>query len=93
MLQRADELAARRRAGCGSQVRPFCGDERLASVRQNENELQATAHARVPEHLQGLSLEGVMRAGDHHWLREVLTVGSVWWFPSTRSITTFSWAG
>jgi hypothetical protein len=26
----------------------------------------------------------MMRAGDGHSLREVLTVGSVWWFPSTR---------
>ena len=62
-------------------VRPFGGDQRLASVRQNENELQATAHARVPEDLQRLSFEWVMRAGDDHSLREVLTVGSVWWFP------------
>src|ERR1019366_3693084 len=37
---------------------------------------------RVPEDLQRLSLKRVMRAGDGHSLREVLTVGSVWWFTS-----------
>ena len=84
VLQRADEVKILWRA-CGDnlEVCPFGGDQRLASVRQNENELQAALHVCVPEDLQRLSLERVMRAGDGHPLREVLTVGSVWWFPST----------
>jgi hypothetical protein len=87
VLQRADELRVMWGAGGGIEVRPFGGDQRLTSVGQNENELQAAAHVRVTEYLQRLSFEGVMRAGDDHSVREVLTVGSVWWFPSTRSTT------
>ena len=88
ILQGADELRVLRRAGVGFEIRPFRGDQRLAAVRQNENELQTAAQVRVPEDLQRPSFEGVMRAGDDHSLREVLTVGSVWWFPSiTFSIT------
>jgi hypothetical protein len=82
VLQRADELKAGRRACGGREVRPLGGNQRLASVRQNENELQAATHAGVPKDLQRLSLEGVMRARNGHALRDVLTVGSVWWFPS-----------
>jgi hypothetical protein len=72
------------RAGGVVEVGPLRRDQRLTSVRQNENELQAAAHARVPQDLQGLSFEGMMQARDDHPLREVLTVGSLWWFPSTR---------
>jgi hypothetical protein len=92
VLQRADELKAGRRACGGREVRPLGGDQRLASVRQNENELQAATHVRVPKDLQRLSLKRMMRTGDGHSLREVLTVGSVWWFPSTNSSTT-GWFG
>jgi hypothetical protein len=81
IFKRPDELRTLRSAT--GEVRPFRGDQRLASVWQDENELQAAAHVRVPQDLQGLSFEGVMRAGDDHSLREVPTVGSVWWFPLT----------
>jgi hypothetical protein len=66
-----------RRVGGGVEVRPFRGDERLTSVRQNQDELQAAAHARVSEHLQSPSVEWVMRTGDGHPFRKVLRVGSV----------------
>ena len=69
------------------EVRPIGRDQRLTSVRQNENELQAAAHARLPEDLQRLSFEGVMRTRDGHPFRKVLMMGSVSWFPSTISIT------
>jgi hypothetical protein len=88
ILQRADELKVLRRTGDGFEIRPFGRDERLASVRQNEHELQAAGHASLPQDLQRLSLKRVMRAGDGHSLREVLMVGSVWRFPSIESITT-----
>jgi hypothetical protein len=65
------------------EICPLGGDQRLAPVRQNENELQTAVHPRVPEDLQRLSLERMMRAGDSHTLREVPVVGSVWWLPST----------
>jgi len=88
VVQRGDGRGLRWRAGDGVEVSPVGGDQRLTSVRQNEHELQAAAHARVSQQLQGLSLEGVMRAGDGHSLREVPMAGSVWWFPSIESITT-----
>jgi hypothetical protein len=74
--------------GCGRiEIGPSGRDKRLAAIRQNENELQATAHVRMPEHLQRLPCKRVMRARDDHSLEEVLSVGSVWWFPSTKSGT------
>jgi len=72
------------KAGDGVEVCPLGRDQRLTSIRQNENELQAAAHARVPEDLQRLSFERVMPARDGHSFREVLMVGSVWWFPLTK---------
>jgi hypothetical protein len=84
ILQRADELRVPRRVGVGLEIGPLSGDQRFAPIRQNENELQTAAHARVTEDLQRLSLERVMRARDNHSLRKLLTVGSVWWLPSTR---------
>jgi hypothetical protein len=59
----------------------------LTSVRQNENELQAVGHAYLSEDLQRLSFEGVMGTSDGHSFREVLMMGSVWWFPLIKSIT------
>ena len=86
VIQRADEASLRRYAGISVDVRPIGGDQRLTAVRQNENELQATAHSRVPEHLQRLSLKWVARAGNGHPLRKLLMLGSLWWFPSTTSV-------
>jgi hypothetical protein len=76
-------------AGRILEVGPVGGDQRLASVRQNENELQAAAHARMPENFQRLSLKWMMWTSDGHSFREVPMMGSVWWFPLTKSITTF----
>jgi hypothetical protein len=85
IIQRTDERRILWRGGTGLEVRPVGGDQRFTSVRQNEDELQAARHARLAENLKRLSLEGVMRAGDGHALWKVLTVGSVWCFPSTIS--------
>jgi len=71
------------RACDGFEVRPFRRDQRLTPVGENQNQLQAAAPVRVPEYLQRLPFERMMRSGDGHSLREVLTVGSVWWFPLT----------
>ncbi len=84
VIQRADELRVVTSAGSRLEVRPIGGDQRFTSVRQNENELQTAGHARLPEYLQRLSLKGVMRAGDRYPFREVLMVGSVWWFSWIR---------
>jgi len=82
VIQRADKLRALRRAGRIFEVGPIGGDQRFASIRQNEKELQSIGHACLSEDLQRLSLEGVMRTSNGHSFREVLMMGSVWWFPS-----------
>ena len=84
IIERADEFRSLWRAQGTLEVRPVGGDQRLTAVRQNEHELQAARHAGLPKDLQRLSLERVMRTCDDHSLREVLTVGSVWWFPLIR---------
>ena len=82
VIQRADERRILWCAGGSLEVGPIGGDQRLASVRQNENELQAAGHAGLPEDLQRLSLEWVMRTRDGHAFGEVLMMGSVSWCPS-----------
>ena len=80
----ANKLRAIGRDRVGLEVRPFGGDERLASIRQNQNELQSVLPVRVSQDFQRLSFERVVRTRDGRPLGEVLTVGSVWRFPSTR---------
>ena len=87
VIQGADEWRILRCAGRILEVGPVGGDQRLASVRQNENELQAVRHACLPEDLQRLSFERMMRTRDGHAFGEVLMMGSVSWFPSTTSTT------
>jgi hypothetical protein len=65
-------------------VGPLGRQERLASVRQNQHEVQAALTVRVAEDSQRLAYKGVMGASDGNPLREVLTVGSVWRCPSTE---------
>jgi hypothetical protein len=88
IIQRADELSSLRRTGGSLEICPIGGDQRLTSVRQNENELQAAGHAGLPKDLQRPSLEWVMRTRDGHAFWKVLMVGSVWRFPSIESTTT-----
>src|SRR5215472_7585902 len=80
----ANKLKTMGRDPGGLEVRPFGGDERLASIRQNKNELQSVLPVRVPQDFQRLSFERVVRTRDGDPLGEVLTVGSVWRFPSIR---------
>jgi hypothetical protein len=87
VIQGAYKLRALRRAGRIVEVGPIGGDQRFASIRQNENELQSRGHACLSEDLQRLSFERVMRPDDGHSFWEVLKMGSVWWFPSIISIT------
>lgn len=84
----ANKLKTNRGNRVGLEVCPFSGNQGLASVRQDQNELQSALPVRMSQDFQRLSLERVMRTGDGHPLREVLTVGSVWRFPSTRFRTT-----
>ena len=77
----ANKLRAIGRDRVGLEVRPSGGDQRLASVRQNQNELQSVLPVRVSQDFQRLSFERVVRTRDGHPLGEVLMVGSVWRFP------------
>lgn len=54
VIQRADEHRRLRRARDSFEVCPVGGDQRLTAVRQNENELQAAAHARLPQDFKRL---------------------------------------
>jgi hypothetical protein len=85
LIQRTDMLRLLPCAGRILEVSPVGGDQRLAAVRQNENQLQAVGHACLSEDLERLSFEWVMGTSDGHSFREVLMMGSVWWFPSTTS--------
>jgi hypothetical protein len=69
------------------EIGPVGRDQRLTSVRQNEHELQARGHAGLPQDLERLSMEWMMRPCDGDAFGKVLTMGSLWWCPSTRSTT------
>lgn len=88
VIQRGDPRGALWGAGRNVEVGPVGGDQRLASVRQNEHELQAVGHAGLPQNLQRLSLEWMMRTRDGYAFGELLMVGSVSCLPSIRFPTT-----
>jgi len=72
----------------GLEVRPFGGNQRLASVRQDQNELQSVLPVRLSQDFQRLSFERVVQTRDGHPHGEVLMVGSVWRFASIELTTT-----
>jgi len=84
VLLRAQKFHGWRRRCRSVEVRPFGGNQRLTSVRQDEDKLQAGGHARLAKDLERLPMKRMMRADDSHSFREVLMMGSVWWFPSTE---------
>jgi len=84
VIERADEKRSLWRAGGSLEIRPVGGDQRLTAVWQDEHELQAGGHAGLPQDLQRVSMERMMRTRDGHPFGEELMLGSVWWFPSTR---------
>jgi hypothetical protein len=85
VLQRADELIIMfpRRRGSG-EICPVCRKQRLASVRQNQNEEQTFLPDGVPEYFQRLSFKRMMAASDRYTLRIVPEVGSLRRFPLTQ---------
>ena len=90
MLKVFDRADEQRTLWDGSrlEVGPLGGDQRLTAVRQYEHELQAGGHPCLPQDVQRLSEERVMRTRDGHTSGTLLMMGSVWWFPLTGSITT-----
>jgi hypothetical protein len=87
VIPRADEHRSLRRAGGRLKVCPVGGDQRLAAVGQKEHELQAGGHADLAQHLQRLSVEGVVRTRNGHAFGKVLMMGSVSCCPLDQWIT------
>jgi len=67
---------------CGHKIRPRCGDHGLASIRQDQHELQPAVPVSALHDLKRFAFERMMRTGDRHTIRIVPDVGSVWLFPS-----------
>ena len=84
VIERANEKRSLWRAGGSLEIRPVGGDQRLTAVWQDKHELQAGGHAGLPQDLQRLSVEGVVRTRDGDAFGEVLMMGSVSWCPLTR---------
>jgi hypothetical protein len=88
VIRRADQLRSRGKS-CGElEVGPIGWDQRLASIWQNQHEMQSALAVHVSENFQGLAFKRVVRTSDGHPLREVLRVGSVWRCPSIGFRTT-----
>ena len=87
VLLRAKKFHGWWRRWRGVEVRPFGGNQRLTSVRQDEYKLQAGGHAGLAKDLERLPMKRMMRADNSYAFREVLMMGSVSWFPSIPSIT------
>ena len=77
VIQRADEQRSRWRARGSLEIGPVGGDQRLAAVWQDEHELPAVGHADLPQDLQRLSMERMMRTRDSDAFGKVLMMGSV----------------
>jgi hypothetical protein len=68
-------------------VRPLHGDMRFTAIRENDNKEQLAMLVQVPKELKRLAFERMVPSGygDPAWI--VPDVGSLRWFPSTKSIT------
>src|SRR5258708_23939475 len=72
VMERADQKRSLWRAGGSLEIRPVGRDQRLTAVRQDEHELQAGGHAGLPQDLQRLSMERMMRTPHGHPFRAEL---------------------
>jgi hypothetical protein len=70
------------------EIGPFGRDHRLASVGQDDDELEFVVPMRALHHLERLVFKRVTQSRDGYALRKVADVGSVWTVPSIESITT-----
>jgi hypothetical protein len=69
IIQRADERMILWCVGNNFKVCPFRRNQRLTSIRQNKNKLQASRHARLPEYLQRLPLKWMVWTSYGHPFR------------------------
>ena len=83
VFERAGDLWLLWKICRGLEICPRGRNQRLASVRQNQNEIQAFLPDGVPENFKRLSCKRMMAASDRYTLRIVPEVGSLRWFPST----------
>jgi hypothetical protein len=58
-----------------------------ALIGQNQGQIQMPVLVYAPQDGERLALKRMMWTGDCDTVRKVAVVGSVWWFPSTRSRT------
>ena len=69
------------------QIRPRGGNQGLAAVGEDEEELEDAGAMKPAQDIEGLSLEGMALSDDGNPGREVPEVGSVSCISSTGSIT------
>ena len=60
---------------------------RAALVGQNQGQIQTPALVDAPQDGKRLALKGMIRTSNRDSIRQVAVVGSVWRFPSMKSIT------
>jgi hypothetical protein len=60
---------------------------RFAAVWQEDDEEQSAVFVQLPKDSQRLPFEWMLLASDRDTIRMVPDVGSLWWFPSTKSDT------
>jgi hypothetical protein len=75
-------------AQLGVEIGPFGWNESARVVRQNQQKIKPAAPMTAAQELQGLPLERVAFTHNNDSVWKVFEMGSVWWLPSTGSITT-----
>jgi len=80
-----DAGSRRRRLGFGRRLGPVCRDQEATAIRYDDDQVWSTVAVSSAEDLKDTVLEGVMPADDPNQLRNIVDVGSLRRFPSTRS--------
>lgn len=76
-----------RRARRRFEIGPFRGDERSASIGQDQDQMQSILPMHRSQHRQGFTFKGMVLTKDGDSLGQVLVMGSVSLLPSTPSTT------
>jgi hypothetical protein len=71
----------------GGKIGPLRWNVRFAAIRQDDDKEQLTVFIQMPKDLERLPFKRMMAARDGDPIRIVPEVGSLRWFPSTKSIT------
>ncbi len=82
------DIVRRRTVGLlGAPIGPLGRNERPAAIRQDRQNEKDAAPSDAADSGQRLAFERVALAGDRHRIRNIMTMGSLWPLPSTRSAT------